>query len=256
LSTFTEAVSSDRKWLVKQAAAFRRQQMRNEQVSVFQDVLADLLETEVDGLRDAVDDGVEGVDPWASEFYPEHELAIRDTMRPVVAAYGERIMATTADDLEQTPPTEASGFASVYTDAMAIRWVSDSRGQLAHLQESAENPAEAIAQRADRWQETRPQKVAQREATQAASGFAKHAFLLAGATTLVWVAGPDACPLCQEMDGRQVGITSTFMGEGDELVAAGEGGERRLTFDRGIGHPPLHGMGGRGGVCDCTVTAG
>lgn len=60
-----------------------------------------------------------------------------------------------------------------------------------------------------------------------------------GVERMRWVAGPEACGLCQSMDGKTVGIDSAWFSKGDK------DGDR--TFKRTYRHPPIHGH------CTCMV---
>ena len=95
-----------------------------------------------------------------------------------------------------------------------------------------------IEGRLDEWEQKRPGKVGMNEAVQLSNAVAKVAFVGAGITKLRWQAlGSDSCPLCQEMDGRVVGIEEPFLSKGETLEAEGAS---EIKAYHPTTHPPLH----------------
>jgi len=85
--------------------------------------------------------------------------------------------------------------------------------------------------------------VAMNETVQLSNAVAKVVFSCAGIIRLRWVAlGSKSCPLCQEMNGKVVGIDKPFLAEGDKLES--ESGSQ-IQLYRPTTHPPLH----QGCVC-------
>jgi hypothetical protein len=142
-------------------------------------------------------------------------------------------------------------FLAAYAAAFAARWIGSSRGQVLSVAGDAvrlgEDPVAALSTRFGEWEEKRPGKLAAWETVQAGNAVAKETYREAGIQRLVWVAGGKACPYCEEMDGKTVEITRTFLGAGDSLEAEGADGPMTTTVE--LGHPPLH------DGCVCAVMA-
>jgi hypothetical protein len=71
-----------------------------------------------------------------------------------------------------------------------------------------------------------------------------------GVTQVRWVAAPDACEFCAELDGRTVSIEESFFRRGEALTIETDDGERTLHLDYAdVDGPPLHPW------CRCTLAA-
>ena len=190
---------------------------------------------------------------WMEEFYREHRGYVLRQMLPVVRALGEAVWASASEevgpDVSGEFTAEAERFAQDYAETVATRMVSSSEGQLRKV--IAETPADRVASELDRrfdeWEEERAEKVASRESVQAGSAFAKAAWVAAGVTRVVWMTVGQNCPLCNDLDGRTVGIQENFVTSGARL---NPGGVPALNAKQNYGHPPLH------EGCDCSVGPG
>jgi hypothetical protein len=81
------------------------------------------------------------------------------------------------------------------------------------------------------------------ETVQLSNAVARAVFVGVGITKLRWVAlGSDSCPICQEMDGKVIGIDQNFVDYGETLEAEGQ---NDMQIYRPTAHPPLH----QGCVC-------
>ena len=189
---------------------------------------------------------------WLEWFYPQHRDYIAKQMLPVLMALAEAVGGAAARDVTVDDPMtpELEKFIKDYADALAIRMTTSSDGQLRRI--IADTPAEdveaALDQRLVEWDETRPAKIASREAVQAGSAVAKHVWAAAGVQVLVWRTNGPGCPLCQEMSGRTAEVTKTFAGPGDQINPTGP--TAPLDVKQRFGHPPLH------EGCDCTIAPG
>jgi len=186
---------------------------------------------------------------WLDEFYRGHEATITRRMLPVLTTLAEAINAEAnaeiGADEEMTP--EMEDFVRSYAESLAGRMATSSSGQLRQLVVEAEpeQVPEAVTQRLGEWEETRPGKVAARESVQAGSAIAKAAWAAGGIRRLVWRASAGHCPICEEMDGRTVEITRTFLSPGQGVNP--EGDTAPLEATQSFGHPPLH------EGCNCSI---
>lgn len=200
------------------------------------------------GERDAAD-----FEAWMDEFYATHGDYVTDQMRPVLETYAEAVWVEAVEeaggeDEDLTP--EAREFMSSYLAVLAQRYVGSSEGQLrALLRDNPPNEAaEAIGQRLDEWEEKRPDKVASNESVRFEGALARFAWDGMGVTKLVWrTGGTDDCPLCEELDGRVVGIERPFVAKG-ETVEGDDDDTAPLTSRSDVNGPPLH----QG--CDCSIS--
>lgn len=239
--------------LKQRASVLRRSRLRNLQVPLFRRSLAAPMRREIAAIRDRLADGLTALDDWLDVFYPEHQLDISRSVRPTVTTYGVQVTEMALEEVEQPDAEIPLGiFAGEYITALASRWSDSSIAQVRQILRDESEPEAAIDARLQKWEGTRATWNAEREATQAGSAFVKLAFLTVGVQQLVWrTVSP--CDICAPMEGRVVGINSPFLDAGAEVGGQGDSNAFQLT--QTIGHPPLHGLDGRGGVCQCTIAA-
>ena len=223
----------------------------------FQEYGAQIVAKEVAAVRAAVEamlsqKGIVDFRAWLEQFYRDFEGEVRDLVAPLVSSYADAILLPAQDEIgSEADISQGYGvFKREYVEALAVRHVGSSRGQLRQLLEAAQeeqaNEAESIARRLDEWEEKRPEKIVMRESVRAESAFARQVFLLCGVAKLRSVAYGDNCPYCRDLDGKVVGINEPFLPAGDFQP---DGAERPLTVIRSLGHPPYH------DGCDCGVEA-
>ena len=190
-----------------------------------------------------------GFDAWLEDFYRDFPEFISKQVEPAIYALAEAIQAIAADEVnaEAVMTPELESFLKQYATVFNGRYTKSSKGQLQALikeaTEKKEEPLEAITIRLNEWEETRADKVAMNEVTQLSNAVARVVFSGAGVVKLRWVAlGSKSCPLCQELNGKVVGIDKPFLATGDTLES--EQGSQ-ITLYRPTTHPPLH----QGCVC-------
>jgi HK97 family phage portal protein len=188
-------------------------------------------------------------DAWLNKFYGGHVPYVTRQMAPVLSSYAEQISADAAEQVGGDVP-DLAPFMAAYTASFADRWIGSSRGQLLSVAGDAiragEDPLAALTTRLDEWQAKRPDKTADWETVRAGNAVAKETYQEAGIERLVWVAGANCCPYCEEMDGKTTEITKTFLSAGDSLDAGGDS----MPVTTELGHPPLH------DGCCCDVAPG
>jgi hypothetical protein len=249
---------------VKQAASvLERRDLRIRQVGVFERLFSSLLAPELRALRSewnrARESGDMGIlQSWIDGFYPGNEVRIEEGTRPAVLLYGEGVAAAAAREVgAEVQPEQVAEFAGEYAEALGRRWTRDSVAPVRAILRDEEDPElreELIEEELAGWPTSRVASIAEREATQAGGAFSSLAYGIAGVTLLAWRANPGACDLCQAMDGRTAAIQGAFLSPGDTVATRSEE-SGNMPVDRIIRHPPLHGMRGKGGVCQCTIVA-
>ena len=177
----------------------------------------------------------------------------RDDHRPFVARNSRKVLAGLmaamfAEISDDYPELDADNekwqqFVRDYLDNFATRYTLSSYQQLRDVitraTEAGDDVAEAVTTRLDEWEDRRPAKEAKNESVRAGNAAARTLFAIAGVTKLIWRANANACPICQEMDGRVVGVEHPFAAAGEKI------GD--LTVSSNVSHAPLH------GGCNCTV---
>lgn len=244
------------KALKQRASASARSARRNRQTPIFRGLFETTARKEVAAIREIAQEGLSILEQWIESFYPAHEEEMRDTFEPVVFGYGSDVVEVALEEVGVDDLVQTELFAAQYTRTLASRWVGSSKSQIFQIaRDEDEESAEAVLEdRLAKWSEQRPVWSAERESSQAGSAFAKLAYLTAGVTQLVWMTSGGPCPICAELEGRVVGITEPFVRQGEAVGPNGEG-QTPVRPEINIGHPPLHGLDGRGGVCQCLIAA-
>ena len=235
-------------------AAVQRHNTAQSYRRVFEDAAQRVVKRETDnilraakkylGLRASAD-----FDVWLEDFYRDFPEFISKQVEPAIYSLAEAIQAIASEEVnaEAVMTPELESFLKQYASVFNGRYTKSSKGQLQALireaVEAEEEPLEAITVRLAEWEETRAGKVAMNETIQLSNAVAKVVFSGAGIIRLRWVAlGSKSCPLCQELNGKVVGIDKPFLAEGDKLES--ESGSQ-IQLYRPTTHPPLH----QGCVC-------
>lgn len=190
---------------------------------------------------------------WVDEFYKEFPAEVRREMRGAV----EGIMAETFETLRaELGSAEAWGASEEvlrdYLDHMGERWAGSGVGQIRDLI-IAEEAERLLDERMGEWLVRRAEKVARRESAQAQGYASWQSMKSMGVLRMRWKNVGETCPLCIELDGKEMGIDEPFGRAGDVINPNRTGQDReadqkvslKLVFD--VHHPPLH------DGCDCIL---
>lgn len=225
------------------------------ETAVVRSAVKRLLSTEAKGHRLPSRRGIADFQEWVEQFYAARPAELTRKSLPVLRGYAEVIAAAAAEeigaDAEDQLSPELEKFVRDYSVSFGEREATISKEQILSLLLEADEAAsaDAIDKRMDEWEEKRPEKIALRESVQMMNAVVKEVFVLAGVTTLIWVASANSCPFCQVMDGKSSQVDSAFVNANDS-VAGGDDGAAPLRPSRDIGHPPLH------SGCECNIVAG
>jgi len=240
-------------------AAIHRHMTAQSYKRVFEDAVQRVVKRETDNVLRAAkkylsERSSADFDTWVEDFYRDFPEFISKQVGPAIYALAEAIQALAADEVnvEAAMTPELESFLKQYATVFNGRYTKSSKGQLQALIKEAvekkEEPLEAITGRLNEWEETRAGKTAMNEVTQLSNAVARTIFAGAGVVRLRWVAlGSKSCPLCQELNGKVVGIDKPFLAEGDKLES--ESG-KEIQLYRPTSHPPLH-LG-----CVCQIVPG
>lgn len=241
-----------------QEARIARQKLARSLNAIFEDSAARVVRRESNDMRRAVEKYLDKhmstteFREWLIEFYREYDLVWADAFRPLFRSYAEQLAALTAgelgaDDLGMTD--EMSEFIDRYLRSFGHEMAAGGRKQIAALLDKAqsnEDAAELIRKRLDAWEENKAPKVAMRQTFEGGNAMAIKSYEEAGVQYLRWTASGDACPYCQKLNGKVIGINDRFIKKG-ETIDGGEEGV--LTVGRNIRAGHLH------AGCDCAVVA-
>ena len=187
---------------------------------------------------------------WMEKYYRDIPDYVRRQVVPVYQAFSNAIRAEISSELgiDEAVTAEDEQFVRAFVDTFIKRYVGASVGQLDDIMRkaAAQDMAQLLEDRLAEWEEWRADRVALNEKTQGSNAFARNMYLLAGVTTLTWMAmGSKPCPYCERMDGTSSSIADDFVYEGEEIPPD----DRGMKVGKSLGHPPLH----RG--CECQIVA-
>lgn len=256
-----KALTSGMESRVKKSVAWRYK-IRQRFIPLIEDAARRVVKREIADIKRAVKRifktrSIEDFNAWLEEYYSENFVNYAQlNMAPVYQAYAEMIEEPAAIEAGQEPAGMTPEFqqeVNRYTNNWMARYSGSSAGQLRQVARDAiTDEADVVAvidTRLDEWEERRPAKVAGRESVQAEGAFAKAIWIAAGIMTVTWIAHGESCPYCNALNGRTIGIMSTFLKQGEELDPTGADGTPLTTYGS-ISYPPAH----QG--CDCSTGIG
>jgi HK97 family phage portal protein len=214
--------------------------------SVFQDTFRRIITRDAAEIKKALKrwtgpEGKEDFVSWLIEHARSHSEWSVSRMEPAIRAMGAAMITAAQDELGSTiSPEDLDQFIRDYTQAAALRQAGHSRAQILTIIDNSENPQEDIQERLSEWDtEARWDSEADGELVRSSNAITKAAWALAGVAAIVWRTNQGACDFCQELDGKSVSITRSFVDAG--------GSVSDMTVESNISHPPLH----RG--CSCSL---
>lgn len=195
------------------------------------------------GERDATD-----FETDITTYYQDgdYAAAVRRALGGTLENYARAVAEAAAAEVDGGAP-DVDEFLSSYIEAFIARKSGSHLNQLLQLlRENLENATEVLEQRLDEWEEKEAEKIGSNESVKLADAVTKTAWVLLGVTQITWIANSGACPLCEELDGRVVGIERVFV-EASDKVDPGDDKVTPLVAESNVGHPPLH------GGCECSI---
>lgn len=190
---------------------------------------------------------------WLEQFYGQHQEFMLRSRLPAYLTYADAVQAAAAEEIAAAAEmtTTLQDFVRAYLVSHGALHAASAAGQLRQLVDDAlaagDDPAPWVEGRLQEWEQKRPDKTAQRETVQAGNAVAREVYMAAGIRKLRWHAFGANCPYCSALNGRTVGIDSTFLAAGDSLQP--DGADHPLTTTVDVRHPPGH------DGCDCQITA-
>ncbi|GGN47293.1 phage portal protein [Streptomyces fuscichromogenes] len=179
---------------------------------------------------------------------PVGEL-MRSLWLPIFTEFAADVAVQAAEEVgHDDEDLDLSVWARAYVVSQTAYRLASSFGQLRKIAKDSERDqvVQDLVARLTRFQEERPETVAQWQGNQFGNAAAREAWKDAGVRSLKWVTqGSKTCPYCKKLDGRTTPIEDPFIGKGDEIDGDGDG--EKLVAKRNTFHPPVH-VG-----CDCQV---
>ena len=242
-------------------AATRRskQKLARDFLPIYEDVAGRIVRRETADLRRALDKhlrkrSIEDFRAWLNEFYGKFEVVVSDAFLATMLTYAAQIGVLTADELGEDDlgiTDDLRAFIDSYLALFAQGYVASSKNQIEALITDAEaegvDPADAIVERIDGWEETRPQKTALQQTFEVLGALTVAMYAAYGVSRYMWAASGKSCPFCQRLSGTIVGIEEAFVDAGD--VVNGGPDDKPMKVRRKTRHGPLH------GGCDCVIVA-
>lgn len=202
-----------------------------------------IVEREVNKLRDVLNKELKSEQRNEQNFRDEivefynnkFPAEIRDEIQPVLRSLADATAEEVANEVG-LDDYSIDEFFEKYMDSMTNGYAGYSRGQILALMNEAgdiEEATELVDERLNEWSDKKADKTAEKQSVKVEGAVSRNVYASAGVSELMWIASSDACPICQEMDGKIVGIEQSFAEEGDEITSDFQAGGPKL-------HPPLH----------------
>lgn len=184
--------------------------------------------------------------------------ALKPVMHNLADQQGSLALMFAGDDSDEFKLTvDLQGILQRTTAKMATKFNDDTLAALNKTLGEGIAEGEALGKLKSRVEDVykgaegyRAERVARTETLKASNSATTTAYKQTGYVSgKQWYVNPDACPQCEEFDGKTVGLDDAFLGMGESYTVPGEDGEEQtITNDyETIEEPPLHPN------CRCTI---
>lgn len=205
--------------------------------------------------RDAATDLSKALAAWFEDEFPG---VMARTLEPTLRDYAEE-MASAASFEANSKVADVEDFTNAYLESFQARTAGSHYGQLAKILRETDpaDVAKALDQRMTEWDEgaedgermSQGQKIGDRESVQLGAAVARAAWSIVGVSALIWLTSSEACPICEELDGKVVGIDEVFV-EASDTIDPNDDEVPPLKSRGPVNNPPLH------GGCECDIAPG
>lgn len=235
----------------RRVAAARRHELAADVVPVYEATAARVVRAEAREVRKLLkrlgEAPASDYPPALRELYAGLVPLVAESLRPTHRSYVRQLARALREELGAEVIGDPDRLALELAEAAGRMYALRSERAIVRAVRRREGEAAAAVEEViDRWLETKPPRVARREAVLVANASAQRAFADAGRAWKVWTTFADTCPLCTRLDGATAPVDGAFLTAGDQ--AEGEG-RTPVGVYRELPHPPLH----RG--CDCMIVA-
>jgi len=240
---------NDAKYIRAKRSAGRRINIRKRYHRLIKNKAEEIVQREVNKIRDLVNKELKSEkrneinfrDALVKFYDDKFPAEIKKTMTAVIRDLADAVAREAAKEAG-LKDYNIDNFFNEYITAMSQRYAGYSRGQLLALINEAgdlDEAVEYVEQRLVEWEEKKSESIALEQSVKAEGAFTRSVYAAAGVVELVWIANANCCEICQELDGKVVGIEQVFIEEGDQISDFKAGGAKL--------HPPLHDK------CECSI---
>lgn len=224
------------------------------------EVLGRTVRKEVRDIRErlAIGGDLDAFFAWLRNYEAELAPFMSRSLGPVLRTMMLAVVdASTREIGRESPGLTAAFLAWVdgYTERYGSQYGAESYNQLRALYEETlrleddrtdAGAIEAMQVRMTEWTDKRAEKESRNESINFGNAAAIATWESYSVSRKRWRANPGACGICQQMDGRVVGLRESFVRKGDTLAADGQ---ETMQVQKDFVHAPLH------GGCTCGVSA-
>jgi HK97 family phage portal protein len=237
--------------LRSKSSAAERSKLSVQERSKFAEAFQKIINNEVDQVREQLMKHTRDIGSfreWLQVYYNGLSDDITEGVLSTFRSFSELIFKEAAEEIEFDSEfnEEMENRLNKYVDGFVLRYTISSRQQIEALARDALTDGEAsesIEKRLDDWRETRADREALVETTRLSGFISIATYALGGISYMRWVnSGSKSCPYCESLDGKIVGIESSFLDKGTEVSPDGAD---VMRVSSKITHPPLH----KGCVC-------
>lgn len=228
-------------------------------IPIFEDALGRCLRREVKAVQKAFGQYMKQrnqmeFENWLREYYEEFkDVFVRD-LTPALLAQAKQVFVDAMKELERTgelyPEEKAMEFVQEFLRVAAIGYVTQSKADIYAVLDS-ENIEDGFDELLVKWEDVRVQENSRNIAFEALNALAIFSYRTVGVREIVWVVNKGACPFCQKLAGKVVGIEEYFVEAGSILDA--------IDVDGKALQMKVHGAKRSGNLhtgCSCVIRAG
>lgn len=221
---------------------------------MFIDIYSRLVKRETNEIRKGTEKHLRDLttfNTFIDDFYLSFGAVVEQLTLPMFTTFSRAIEEVVISELGEPVAqlVDVNNIALAHTREAALRYRLSSKMQLKALFEDTQDLTfDTVNKRLDGWVDTKAKKLAARELLDAESTFVIDEYRKQGIGNKQWKTVGANCPLCNQMEGKLVGINRNFLEAGD-IVDPGDGETSPLKPHRSVKGPPLH----QG--CDCMVVS-
>lgn len=201
----------------------------------------ELEELETKGKEVFKKDYASGVNNITREYTEEFNKVFND-----IALRLNPIIAKELGKTNLTGEDEILDFVEKYTEGFIHRHSGKIVGDVYRVVErnTQDTLRDEIEDRINDWKINLPAQTREEESVRSSNAFTKTLFVAYGVSKMKAVANYDACPICQQLDGKIVSIEGNFIDKNNDFED-GEG--NKVYFRKSYSHPPWHQF------CQCSI---
>lgn len=185
---------------------------------------------------------------WLSGYLDGLPGVAEKILGPSLSGFGAQVVREALASIGADGLDGESGYLDQYVGGAAEKYSGWYAEQISAIQHKygIEYTTDMIREEVAKWEAKHVAGLANRDLVYGDGNLSRAAWQANGIQLIRWVAGGEACPICQEIDGHVVGIEKSWGDAGTGSAAWDAAGFAPASS---IAHPPLH-VG-----CDCSIVA-